>query len=321
MAIPLWRQIQRGNFTSPSALADFLGLELEEWAPQHFPLNLPRRLAEKIEKGNICDPILRQFLPSRDEGVAEEGFFSDPVGDRESQKSSSLLHKYHGRALLITTSACAMNCRYCFRQNYSYVKTTYEAELELIRNDPSIKEIILSGGDPLSLSDKVLGDLLCELDAIPHLSLVRFHTRFPIGIPERITEELLSMLDALRLQVVFIIHANHPRELDDDVIAACKQVQRQGIPVLCQSVLLAGVNDDADTLEALCLRLISGGIIPYYLHQLDRIKGGSRFEVDEERGKALIAKLQSRLPGYAVPKYVREVAGEASKRNLITSDP
>lgn len=314
-----WRQIQRENFTSVRALSDFLelnGAERESLIERKdFPLNLPQRLAHKIIKKRIDDPILRQFVPLREELEKREPFIKDPVGDCQAALSAKYLKKYEGRALLITTGACAMHCRFCFRQKYDYVshKTGFSSELELIRKDTTLKEVILSGGDPLSLSNQTLKELIDNLGTIPHLKRVRFHTRFPIGIPERIDEEFLELLQASHLQIWFVIHCNHPQELDDDVIAALKRIQQLGIPVLNQGVLLKGVNDSIEILQLLCERLIDQGIFPYYLHQLDRVEGAAHFEVCQNKGRSLIEELHKRLAGYGIPKYVQEISGEPSK--------
>lgn len=321
---PLWREIQRTNFTDWKELCQFLELEVDDLRDvchiSHFPLNLPRRLAEKIEKGSINDPILRQFLPTTAEKIVSDGFCSDPVGDVPSQKTSKLLHKYQGRALLLCSSACAMHCRYCFRQHFDYATSQkgFADELEAIRNEASLSEIILSGGDPLSLSNRELKSLIESLSTIPHVKRIRFHTRFPIGIPERIDPEFLEIMKASRPQIFFTIHSNHAREWDDDVRFAMKQIQKLGIPVLCQTVLLKGVNDDSKTLQSLCETLVDQGIIPYYLHQLDKVLGTLHFEVSETNGLELMTELSARLSGYAVPKYVREIAGEKNKTSLIS---
>ncbi len=317
---PLWRKIQQRNFTNWNHLATFVQLDLHA-IDTHFPLNIPYRLAEKIAKGDPNDPILRQFLPITEEKNASPLFLLDPVGDTAARKAPKLLHKYTGRALLIATSACAMHCRYCFRQHFDYETKTpsFNSELEAIAQDSSIKEIILSGGDPLSLSHRQLKSLIDSLSQIPHLKRLRFHTRFPMGIPERIDAEFLELLRGCRLQTIFIIHSNHPAEWDDTIKDSLKQVQRLGIPVLCQTVLLKGVNDRKETLQDLCELLVDQGIIPYYLHQLDRVEGAMHFEVEEQEGLALIQALEENLSGYAVPRYVREIAGRSSK-TLITSD-
>ncbi len=221
--------------------------------------------------------------------------------------------------MLVSTKACVMNCRFCFRQNFDYEVEVkgFDDELQLIAEDPSLKEIILSGGDPLSLGNATLKKLIDALSLIPHLKRLRFHTRFPIGIPERIDAELLKILETTRLQTVFVIHVNHARELDADVLAALKKIQRLGIPVISQSVLLKGVNDNEDSLQELMEALVDHGILPYSLNQLDRVEGAAHFETTVDEGLALMKTLRSRVSGYAVPRYVREIPGEPNKTPLL----
>lgn len=316
----IWQQKLKQNFTRLEPLIQFLQLADHQPLLQkpRFPLNVPMRLAEKMAKNDLDDPILRQFLPHLKEKEELPHFVADPVGDSASRKQAKLLHKYHGRALLICTSACAMNCRFCFRQNFDYDTSDklFEEELDAIAQDSSLTEILLSGGDPLSLTNERLADLINRLSVIPHVQRLRFHTRFPIGIPERIDDGLLNILAVTRLQVYFVIHCNHANELDADIFEALKKVQRLGIPVLSQTVLLKGVNDQVSILKDLFETLSNNGIIPYYLHQLDRVRGAAHFEVDEAIGRQLIAGLSKLLPGYAIPKYVREIPGEPSKTIL-----
>ncbi len=311
-----WRQKQKENFTSVAQLADFLQLSQEQRAllasPSSFILNLPRRLADKMAKGTLNDPIVRQFLPLSEELKVLSGFVKDPVGDGSSQLTPRLLKKYAGRALLIVSAACAMHCRYCFRREYDYQVSTdaFFDELALIAQDHSIREVMLSGGDPLSLSNQKLGDLLKGIEAIEHVKIIRFHTRFPIGIPERIDAPFLDLIRSSKKQIYFVVHVNHPLELDDEVVLALKKLK---VPILNQAVLLKGVNDDEQTLFSLCSKLIEHGILPYYLHQLDQVAGSAHFHVNEERGRELIEYLRQNLSGYAIPKYVREIEGEPSK--------
>ena len=322
-SIPLWRKIQRENFTSLEKLCAYLELNSTQISQltesKNFPLNLPSRLAAKIEKGTFNDPIFKQFVPIHEENNLSACFVKDPVGDCHVSQSAKYLKKYASRVLLMPTGACAMHCRYCFRQNYPYApfQSGLSPELAWIDQDPSIKEVILSGGDPLSLSNDSLQEILISICAVSHVERIRFHTRFPIGIPERIDETFLSQLEACTKQIWFIIHCNHPRELDLDVLAALKKIQKLGIPVLNQSVLLKGVNDSVDTLQALCEKLTANGIIPYYLHQLDRVERAAHFEVSQTEGRGLVAELNKRLSGYAVPKYVQEISGEPSKTSLL----
>lgn len=322
---PLWRQLLRQNFIDISRLADFLELTVQQRSEllsrPRFALNLPMRLAQKIAKGDLQDPIFKQFVPTNSETVSALNFVSDPVGDSACRKGHKLLHKYQGRVLLVCTSACAMHCRYCFRQNFDYDVTGkgFEEELKIIVDDPSINEVILSGGDPLSLDNRVLEELLRRIAAIPHVRKVRFHTRFPIGIPERIDDGFLDLLKNIPLQFWFVVHVNHAYECDSDILQALKSIQKLGIPVLSQSVLIRGVNDNADVLSQLFTLLVDNGIMPYYLHQLDRVQGASHFEVSEEEGRVLMDALGKRLPGYAVPKYVKELAGEPGKTVIPSS--
>lgn len=320
-----WQTILRTNFTELKELTGFLQLsncqisELE--ALPKFRVNVPRRLAAKIEKGTLTDPLLLQFLPfkRKEQNPLSSLFVLDPVGDSQCKRTPKLLHKYEGRALLVCTSACAMHCRYCFRQNFEYdvQEKGFSKELDLIAQDKTLKEIILSGGDPLSLSNRRLEELLEGLQAISHIRRVRFHSRFPIGIPERIDEGFLSLLENKSFTFWFVIHVNHPRELDEDVLKALKKIQRQGIPILNQSVLLRGVNDTVEVQKILCEILINHGIFPYYLHQLDRVDGSQAFEVPIYEGLHLIDQLKKVLPGYGIPQYVKEVYGEASKLVIL----
>jgi EF-P beta-lysylation protein EpmB len=318
----VWRKIQRENITSLSELSAFLELspETERLLYQHptFILNLPRRLASKIAKNDSTDPLFLQFVPLQSEQKETLGFEEEPIRDSSFIREAKLVHKYQGRALIVTTGACAMHCRYCFRKNFNYevADKTFAKELEVTANDSSIQEIILSGGDPLSLSDSTLGLLLANLSNIPHLMRIRFHTRFPMGIPERITDSFLELLRSCSKQIWFVIHANHLNEFDDDVWEALKKIRLLGIPVLNQSVLLKGVNDDERTLKALNEALIDHGIMPYYLHQLDRVQGSAHFEVSEEKGKDLLKAISGQISGFGVPKYVREIPGQPNKTIL-----
>ncbi len=322
--LPHWRTILRQNFTKLKELQEFLELSSEqiEALDDHprFSLNLPRRLAQKIAKKTIDDPLFLQFVPLKKEKIISPEFTLDPVQDATFQLGDKLLKKYEGRALIISTSACAMHCRFCFRQNFDYQTQdkTFDEELALIRNNTSIDEIILSGGDPLSLTDEILGNLLENLSNIPHIKRIRFHTRFVMGIPERINRSFLQLLENCPKQVWFVNHANHSNEFDDDIWHALKSIQKLGIPVLNQAVLLQGVNDSHDALKELFQNLIDHGIVPYYLHQLDEVQGASHFKVNPSQGLELISSLSGCLPGYAIPKYVQEIPGKPSKTVLHT---
>lgn len=321
-SIPSWRAILRKNFTRLEALADYLELSQEQQAQlivrPDFPLQVPLRLAQKMAKGTLEDPLFKQFVPMRQELDVQRGFTLDPVCDSSFKDSNKLLRKYEGRVLLVCTSACAMHCRYCFRQYFAYdTSKGFEEELTQIEQDLSIHEVILSGGDPLSLSDEILSHILERLSQFPHIRRIRFHTRFPIGIPERIDDDFLNLIASVPQQVYFVIHCNHPHELDQEIFDRLKAVQKLGAMILNQAVLLKGINDDEQTLFQLAETLSNHGIMFYYLHQLDKVQGAAHFEVKEKQGKHLLNSIAKRLPGYALPKYVREVAGEPNKISLI----
>jgi EF-P beta-lysylation protein EpmB len=268
-----------------------------------------------MEKNSIDDPLFKQFVPLLEEELQNEGFVCDPVQDTTFRKAPKLLHKYEGRALLIPSSACAMHCRYCFRKNFPYETSckSLSKELSLIAEDPSLKEIILSGGDPLSLSHEDLKEIIVSLSNIQHIKRIRFHTRFPIGIPERIDDNFLSLLSSTTKQIFFTIHSNHPKELDSDIFAALKKISYLGIPILNQTVLLKGVNNCPLLLEELFTNLSDHGIVPYYLHHLDKVTGTSHFAIPLEEGKKIMRTLSKRLSGYSLPKYVQEIPGAPSK--------
>ncbi|HEV3138092.1 MAG TPA: EF-P beta-lysylation protein EpmB [Pirellulales bacterium] len=290
-------------------------------AARDFSVFAPRGYIARMRPGDARDPLLRQVLPLEDEQTVPAGFTADPVGDRAATRSPGLLHKYHSRVLMVTTGACAVHCRYCFRRHFPYTEgprspDDWQPAIEAIAADSTLREVILSGGDPLTLVDVHLAELACRLAAIPHLRRLRIHTRLPIMIPERITEELIDWFRGTRLAPIMVIHANHAAELDGAVETAIARLADAGIPLLNQAVLLAGVNDHADTLAELCERLVDLRVMPYYLHQLDRVAGAAHFEVSESKGRALIGQLRDRLPGYAVPRFVRERAGENHKAIL-----
>jgi EF-P beta-lysylation protein EpmB len=290
-------------------------------AAKLFPLRLTRDWASRIQPGDPADPLLRQVWPAAEELASLPGYADDPVGDQDAQILPGMLRKYRGRALLITTGACAIHCRYCFRRAYPYGESQLghaneQAALDAIAGDASLEEIILSGGDPLMLSDARLAGLMERLAAIPHIRRLRLHTRLPVVLPARVTEELTGLLASVRPRVVVVIHANHPREIDIAVGTALNRLRETGAILLNQSVLLRGVNDEAETLAELSETLFEHGVLPYYLHLLDKARGTAHFDVPEKEARRLQAALRARLPGYLVPRLVREVAGEACKTPL-----
>jgi EF-P beta-lysylation protein EpmB len=324
--VPAWQAELARAVTDPQELLRELGLGAE-WlaaaraAARAFPLKVPHGFVRRMRRGDPHDPLLRQVLPLADELAEAAGFGADPVGDRAALRAPGVLHKYRGRVLLTATGACAVHCRYCFRREFPYPEANasadgFRAALDYVAADTSLSEVILSGGDPLTLSDRRLAEFVRALEAVPHVTRLRLHTRLPVVLPERVDRSLLGWLDSTRLATVVVIHANHARELDDAVRAALAGLKRAGATVLNQSVLLRGVNDDATVLADLSETLFAAGVLPYYLHALDRATGTAHFEVDEARARAIHADLQARLPGYLVPRLVREQPGAPAKLPL-----
>jgi EF-P beta-lysylation protein EpmB len=321
-----WQALWRDAIRDPRELLDLLGLpelsaRVSDAAAVQFPLRVPRGFAARMRPGDPADPLLRQVLPVDDEDRVVPGFGLDAVGDREARGGTGVIHKYEGRALLVATGSCAVHCRYCFRRHFPYGEETAAANqwreaLDYLAADRSIAEVLLSGGDPLSLATPKLAEFTGALAALPHVRRVRLHTRLPVVLPERVDGELLAWLSGLPQQVVVVIHANHAQEIDAPVAEALAALRGTGATLLNQAVLLRGVNDDTATLAALSERLFDAGVLPYYLHQLDRVAGTAHFEVPEDRARALHAGLAACLPGYLVPRLVREVAGAAAKLPL-----
>lgn len=324
---PRWQQDLAEAVRDPAELLQMLDLSPDLLAPalragRDFPLRVPRSYVARMRKGDPDDPLLRQVLPLAAEDVPSPGFITDPVGDLQAMPRPGLLHKYHGRALLITTGACAVHCRYCFRRHFPYgganpAAGQWQAALDHIAGDPSLREIILSGGDPLSLSDARLAALAEQLAAIPHVRRLRIHTRLPIVLPSRVNQELTGWLTDSPLQKVLVVHANHAREIDAETAKALRDLKNCDVTLLNQSVLLRGVNDSAETLTNLSETLYEAGVLPYYLHLLDKVQGAAHFDVPEAEARRLLTLLRDRLPGYLVPRLVREIEGEASKRAIV----
>ena len=282
-------------------------------AAELFPLRVPHGFIARMRKGDAHDPLLLQVLPLDRELEAAPDFSTDPVGDLDAMTVPGVLHKYHGRVLLVLTGACAVHCRYCFRRHFPYSEANpssgqFRAALDYIRADTSISEVILSGGDPLALSDARLSELVTQLDTIPHLQRLRIHTRVPVVLPQRVDEALLRWMTATRLSVVMVLHVNHANELDDATRIAFAQLERTGARLYNQSVLLRGVNDSARALQDLSEALFASRVTPYYLHLLDRVAGAVHFEIPEAQARILMDEVHTRLPGYLVPRLVREQA-------------
>jgi EF-P beta-lysylation protein EpmB len=286
-----------------------------------FPLRVPRGFVARMGRRNPHDPLLRQVLPLEDELHTAPGYVSDPVGDRTAIRAPGLLHKYHGRALLIATQACAVHCRYCFRRHFPYrdnhaAGNGWRTAMEYVASQPTIQEVILSGGDPLVLNDERLQNLVARLANIQHLKRLRIHSRLPVVIPERITNALLRSLTRTRLRTAVVIHINHPQEIDPKVHSALSRMRSSGIPVLNQAVLLRGVNDEVDTLMGLSTALFEAGVLPYYLHLLDKVQGAAHFAVEDTIALHLHRQLSAKLPGYLVPRLVRDAPGTSAKLPL-----
>ncbi|MGH8190821.1 MAG: EF-P beta-lysylation protein EpmB [Rhodanobacteraceae bacterium] len=321
-APPNWRQSLREAVTDPRELLALLGLShLADRLPAGaagFPLKVPHGFIARMQHGNPCDPLLLQVLPQIAECHEVPGFVDDAVGDLAAVTGRGVLHKYAGRALLIAAGSCAINCRYCFRRHFPYAEELAAAHawreaIACVAADTSIREVILSGGDPLVLSTQKFTEFTDALAGLPHVIRLRIHSRLPVVLPERIDDDFCAWLIKLPLQRVVVLHANHPNELDASVSAACRRLREAGATLLNQSVLLRGVNDDAGVLAELSERLFAFGVLPYYLHQLDRVRGTAHFEVLDAAARALAAALRERLPGYLVPRLVREVPGECAK--------
>jgi L-lysine 2,3-aminomutase len=321
-----WQDVLRHAIRDPVELCRILRLPRHfeaaaVEASRQFPLFVPRSYIARMRPGDVRDPLLRQVLPLQDESVDVAGFTRDPVGDMLSKKESGIIQKYHSRVLIITTGACGVHCRYCFRRHFPYSTVPrgpndWSAWIAEIRRDTAIDEVILSGGDPLTLVDSQLARLAEMIASVPHVRRLRIHTRMPIVVPARVTRDLIEWFSGQRTTPVMVVHANHAQELDANVQQSMTALADAGVLLLNQSVLLRGVNDDAETLVELSRRLLDCRVMPYYLHQLDRVAGAAHFEVPVERGMALVEQMRTRLPGYAVPRYAREVAGEAAKQVL-----
>lgn len=322
-----WQHALANVVKDPHELLSQLGLAdkliaIDDKLLSQFPLRVPQNYIKKMRYADATDPLLRQVFPLIDEASHVDGFVSDPVGDTLAISSPGMLQKYHGRALLVTTGACAIHCRYCFRRHFDYsgsnpLSSQWQQTLDSLNDDSSINEVILSGGDPLVLNDKKLADMVSDLELIPHIKRLRIHTRLPIVLPERIVPSLLSWIEHTRFHVIMVVHANHANEIDDDVATACEQLHHAGCQLLNQTVLLKGINDDPVSLINLSERLSEIKVMPYYLHLLDPVAGASHFDVSTQAGIELINTIRTQLPGYLVPRLVREQQGEASKTIIL----
>ena len=323
--MPCWQKKLAQGFSSAAELLKFLQLPVtlaDDLAQKQFKTRVPRGFAARMQPGNRYDPLLLQVLPVSDELNITDGFISDPLVEAAVIPLSGLIHKYHGRVLLTVAGACAVNCRYCFRRHFPYQENNpgrggWQQALDYISNDSCIHEVILSGGDPLLAKDNVLAALFTQLAEIPHLHTLRIHTRIPIVLPERINESFINLMTVNRLHKVVVLHSNHPQELDANVSEACAALRAAGCHLLNQSVLLAGINDNVTILAALSERLFACGVLPYYLHLLDKVQGAAHFDVPLNDAVAIFRQLQGLLPGYLVPRLAREDAGKQSKTLIV----
>ena len=322
-ALPSWQEELQRAITSPQQLLDYLQL------PQHllhsagaasrlFQLKVPLPYANRIRPGNLNDPLLKQVLPVEQETLQSPDYHTDPLLETKGDTKPGLIHKYNGRVLLVASPNCAINCRYCFRRHFPYQQNNLNRSqwlqaLDTIAADDSIAEIILSGGDPLANSNQQLRWLTQQIEGIPHIKRLRIHTRLPVVIPQRIDADTTRWLSELQQQCVLVLHINHAQEIDREVIESVARIKATGATVFNQAVLLKGINDSASAQVQLCEKLFDSGIIPYYVHLLDKVQGAAHFAVDDRAAAQVFAGLLSQLPGYMVPKFVREIAGEPNK--------
>lgn len=320
---PNWQQQQANAITDLQELLSILQLTVEDLplamqASEQFAVRVPRGFVARMEVGNPRDPLLRQVLATGEEMEVVPGYTQDPLEEADHTPVPGILHKYHGRVLFVVTGACALHCRYCFRRHFPYqeympTQERYGEALAWLAQQKDVHEVIFSGGDPLSLSDRKLTSLVEALAEIPHLRRLRIHSRNPAVIPERLTPELEQLLGDERWESVLVLHINHANEITDELARRVKRLKAQNVTVLNQAVLLAGVNDSVEAQENLANRLFSAGVLPYYLHQLDKVAGAAHFLVSDEKAVALMEGVRARLPGFLVPRLVREVAGDKSK--------
>ncbi len=318
-----WQQILAQAFRRPQELLEYLNLPLSEiperlQACQEFSMLVPRPYAALMQSGNAADPLLLQVLPQATENEHRSGYVTDPLAEKDTNIQPGIIHKYRGRVLLLTASGCAVNCRYCFRRHFSYgdnriSRKQWTEALSYVAADTGISEVILSGGDPLLLQDDTLQELVTLIEAIPHVRRLRIHSRLPVVIPQRLTPALQRLLCNNRLQVSMVLHVNHPAELSNALRLPLQALRQNGITLLNQAVLLRKVNDTLGILSDLSERLFEFGVLPYYLHLLDSVRGAHHFDLCEQKAVFLYRQLLAELPGYLVPRLVREEAGKANK--------
>ena len=311
-----WQQQLSGAHRSLDSLLAALQLDPSRApypldADSTFPLRVPRAFVARMEPGNWFDPLLLQVLPQAREHETHPGYSLDPLAESGSNPVPGVIHKYKGRVLLITSPACAVHCRYCFRRHFPYdqnqpARADWHRALDYIAARKDISEVILSGGDPLALSDRRLEELVLAINEIAHVKRLRVHTRLPVVLPDRLSPDCISTLSGLRLQTVLVIHCNHPNEIGDDLAQRLDALRQAGVTLLNQTVLLRGINNHSDILCKLSEKLFNVGVLPYYLHVLDRVQGAAHFELQDSTARALHVQMMETLPGYLVPRLVRE---------------
>ena len=322
----LWSQQLAQGFTKPKQLLQFLDVEITNYsiaADKEFATRVPLSFAEKMQKGNINCPLLKQVLPIADEMEKKDSYLLDPLQEQQANPIRGLLHKYHSRALLTLAPSCAINCRYCFRRHFPYddnkiTPDNWQSIINYLADEPSINEVIFSGGDPLMVKNSRLAKYIADLEQVASIKTLRLHSRMPVVLPARVDLELINLLAKSRFKVVLVIHCNHPNELCCHTAKIFKALKEVGITLLNQSVLLKGVNDKAEILEELSQKLFEQDIMPYYLHLLDKVAGAAHFDLPLAKAKQIYNKLQILLAGYLVPKLVCERAGVKHK-SIITS--
>ncbi len=322
-----WQSLMKTAIRTLDELCDALDLTIDDLPAAHqaakdFVVKVPTPFLQRMDKGNPQDPLLLQVLPQAAETRDVDGFIPDPLQEADFNKAPGLIHKYHGRVLLITNPSCVVHCRYCFRRHFPYQENTpgrkhWQPALDYIQQDTSIHEVIFSGGDPLSANDDYLRELIQAIAAIPHVRTLRLHTRVPVVLPQRITDDLLQTLTNHRLKVLMVLHINHAQEIDTEVSSAARLLKNHGIRLLNQSVFLRGINDSVEDQQALCEKLYETDIEAYYLHVLDRVSGTAHFLCDDSQAKNIYTALAGRLPGYMIPKLVRETAHSHSKTPVL----
>ena len=317
-----WQKELACSYTDPAKLLQYLGLDEEKYT-QHikarrlFPMRVPRHFADLMEKGNPNDPLFLQVMPLSDEFLTSKGYSEDPL-DEHDTAGKGILHKYDSRVLLMVRTGCAVNCRYCFRRHFPYAdnavsKNQWLDVLEYLRGNSKINEVIFSGGDPLMAKDDHLSWLANEIATIPHIKRLRIHSRLPVVLPERISHNFVKWFTALPLQKVLVLHANHANEMSEPLKTRLRTLRDKGVTLLNQSVLLKGINDSGEAISNLSESLFEAGVLPYYLHVLDKVQGASHFYVSDDEGRQIMEEAIKRLPGFLVPKLVREIGGQPGK--------